>query len=88
MSYGAGSGEGYMSELTWAFLEDTGLYRIPNDVGGRLIDDITVTGQCNETSSTSSIDLIFGNIQSSDVSRPASLGPSHCSSSVSVSVSE
>ena len=77
MSYGSGSGESYLSELTLAFLEDTGQYRVANDVGGRLIDDITVTGRCNTTTSTSSIDLLFGNVQSTNVGLFFLLSPTH-----------
>ncbi len=45
MSYGTGSGETYLSELTIANLEDTELYRFEPDSGGRLIDDVAITGK-------------------------------------------
>jgi hypothetical protein len=67
MSYGSGSGESYISDLTLAFLEDTGHYVVANGTGGRLVADIEVTGQCNSTGSTSKVDLLFGNDQGTGV---------------------
>lgn len=63
MSYGTGSGEIYLSEMTLSYLEDTHQYRVVNatTVGGRLIDDVSITGQCNSTGSTATIDFLFGN---------------------------
>ena len=61
MSYGTGVGETYLSEVTIGFLEDTGQYRFVNGTGGRLVADIGVSGQCNETGSTATIDFLFGN---------------------------
>ena len=37
MSYGSGSGEGYLSDLTLAFLEDTNQYVANYSIGGRLL---------------------------------------------------
>jgi hypothetical protein len=61
MSYGTGSGETYLSNLTVAYLEDTNQYRIDGAIGGRLVTDLAVTGMCNQTGSTATIDFIFGN---------------------------
>ena len=72
MSYGTGAGESYLSNITIAFLEDTNQYRFDSGAGGRLIADVAVTGQCNLTGSTATIDFLFGNTASESV-RPHSL---------------
>jgi len=38
MSYGGGTGEGYLSDLTLAFLEDTGHYRMNYSYAGEVGD--------------------------------------------------
>jgi hypothetical protein len=62
MSYGGEFGEPYMSELTLAFLEDTGHYRVVNTTGGRFItEDVATHGECSTSGSTSFADFVFGN---------------------------
>jgi hypothetical protein len=43
MSYGKGTGDSYLSNITLSFMEDTGQYlRVPGvDVGGSLVLDLT-----------------------------------------------
>ena len=67
MSYGKGTGAPYVSDLTLAFLEDTGHYRIANGTGGSLITDLDVQGQCGSSGNTAYIDYVFGNDQTQDV---------------------
>jgi hypothetical protein len=68
MSYGKFAGEPYISNLTFAFLEDTGHYRMNYNGTGRLVKDLEVTGQCGEDVNTDYLDFIFGNDQSAYVS--------------------
>jgi hypothetical protein len=67
MAYGKTTGEPYLSDITLAFLEDTGHYRIVNGSGGSLTADLAIEGQCSESGSTAYLDYIFGNTQYQDV---------------------
>ena len=67
MSYGKGTGEAYLSAITMAFMEDTGHYVAANATGGSLVADLTVTGACGDTGSTTTLDFVFGNYQARSV---------------------
>ena len=67
MSYGKGTGEAYLSAITIAFMEDTGHYVAANATGGSLVADLTVTGACGDTGSTTTLDFVFGNYQARSV---------------------
>ncbi len=67
MSYGKGAGEPYISNLTFAFLEDTGHYVMNYSAAGRLVNDLEVAGQCGDDVNTAYLDFVFGNDQTTRV---------------------
>jgi hypothetical protein len=67
MSYGKHAGEPYISNFTFAFLEDTGHYRMNYNGTGRLVKDLEVVGQCGEDLNSGYLDFVFGNDQSANV---------------------
>ncbi len=67
MSYGKGIGEAYVSDITLAFLADTGHYVVNGSRAGSLATDLSVAGTCGGTGSTVMLDFIFGNSRKQSV---------------------
>jgi hypothetical protein len=75
MSYGKGSGEPYLSDLTLAFLNDTGHFLASNARAGSFATTDSKAAQCNEFGSTAFVDFVFGN---NNRERPVSEGARPC----------
>jgi hypothetical protein len=63
MSYGRGSGESYVSDITLAFLEDTGQYRANYSMAGRLTDFdqlVATSDTCDGLKASSALEFMLG----------------------------
>lgn len=78
MSYGRGSGETYVSDITLAFLEDTGQYRANYSMAGRLSDFdrlLSPSDTCDSLSASSAVEFMLGKQESTVELQPNNTTP-------------